>query len=167
MGAPHTRKLQRTLALRPRVVDCLSDMGHGDPERGRQRFAEHAIWCAQQRGIRVWNDNNTTLIKAALHSLANLLGDYGNRQTKTGVPQNAGWVLDIWEVACDDWFRVRPATPDEVEQMAELEAASPAATATLVGPPERKLSSRILDAYMNRDSDAMLDALHELEQKGL
>ena len=171
MGAPNLTRAARGAAVKIRVVDVIHDMGHGDAEAGEVRFVDHALWCAKQRGIRIWKDDNVELRRTALSSLHTLLGKKKSynmrRNTDTGT--NANWVLDIWEIACDDWFRVQSAkpSPEAIEQMEALEAASPAATAALVGPAAKRLSSRILDAYLNRDSDTMLEALHELEQKGL
>jgi len=168
MGAPNTRRAARGMAIKPRVLDVLHDMGHGDIDRGIPRFIEHTLWCAEQRGMRVWNDTSKPMKEVATGSLLLLLGrkpSYG--LVREGQGMNSNWVLDLWEVACDDWFRVKPAKPGEVEQMDALEAASPAAVATLVGPPDRRLSARILDAYLNRDAEAMLTALGELEEQGL
>lgn len=157
--------MARAERIRPRILDCLHDMGHGDPQKGKERFVEHALWVASQHNVRVWQGDRHMQKRAAMFSLASILGE--NVYAKWDTRKTAGnvhWVMDIWELACDDWFRVKPAEPEEVEQMAALEAASPAAVATMVGPPARRLSARILDAYLNRDADAMLTALGELEE---
>lgn len=85
---------------------------------------------------------------------------------------NVHWIQDVWEVACDDWFRVKPVKVDGTDdgtarEMAEWGDTSPDALRVIVGVPDRKLSARILDAYVNRDSDQVLALLAEMEEAGL
>lgn len=157
-------KLARRERLKPRVVDCLCDMGHGDQAQGKVRFLEHALWVGAQRELRLWSGDKHMQLRSAGFSLASLLGEnkYGTWDT-TKTAGNNHWVMDVWEAACDDWFRVKQAKVEEVERVQpEVEVISEAGLAVM-----RKLSTRILDAYLARDSDAILEALQELERRGM
>jgi hypothetical protein len=165
MGKRKETASVRSQRLSPRVVDALSDIGHGDKEKGRVRFIEHALWVAGQQGLRVWSGDIHQQKRAAANSLRNLLGENkydGWDSSKTA--GNTHWVMDIWEAACDDWFRVAQVKPpEEVARVnGQVEVTSEAGLTAL-----RRLSARLLDAYLARNSDEMLELLQELEHKGL
>jgi hypothetical protein len=167
-------KHERAAALRPRVLDAIHDMGHGDPQKGIERFVDHALWCAERAELRTWKAiSRDAQRRACAYSLRTLLHMHDRTYEGWDVSQaaNVHWVLDVWEAACDDWFRVAPVTvesaDDVIREMAEWGDTSPDAVASLVGVPTQKLSTRILDAYVNRDSDRMLELLAEMEGAGL
>lgn len=172
-----TREARAEL-LRNRVRDCLHDMGHGDKAAGVERFVDHALWCAKRNEMRIWKARDREAERrACAYSLRTLLREheqnYDNWDTSSAINNN--WVLDIWEVACDDWFRVKPVTDERLQNesdaiaqaLAEFGDTSPEAVAAIIDVPTSKLSIRLLEAWVNKDSEQFLHLLAEMEAAGL
>ncbi len=169
-------KLERAELLRPRVLDAVMDMGHGDVEKGIDRFVDHALWCAKRLEMRVWKPlgGSDGMKRSARWSLLTFLRMHEKKYAgwDTAHATNVHWIQDVWEVACDDWFRVKPVKVEGTDdgtarEMAEWGDTSPDALRVIVGVPDRKLSAHILDAHVSRDSDRMLALLAEMEEAGL
>lgn len=149
----------RSTAIRARVEDALNQLGHGNIEAGKCRFLEHAIWCAERKQMRLWKKvSPEQQIRVATRSLNTLLGEVGvveNGKTWTG--RNKNWVLDIWEVALDDWFYIKevPVVGTETFSASEICEEEDAR--------QKSLSLRILEAYIKRDDNAMIDLAEEVE----
>lgn len=153
-----TKRLQRGLEIERRVRDCIIAMGQGNEANGRSRFIDHAIWCASKTEMRLWNDTSKPIPELALSSLKLLLGERGSTARHRATNEN--WILDIWELACDDYFRVK--TAERVEVDLTPEGAPDVATK----PTTASLSTRILEAYLANDDGLMIRCLGELEAKG-
>lgn len=151
---------ERGAMLAVRVNDVMYDMGHGDKESGRRRFLEHTIWTGRQAGLRLWKDQGTVQgnIMVANGSLKVLLGERKPGTSGKTPITNENWVLDLWEVACDDWNRVKPAKPES------LPSPNDGAVPVVLSRP---LSTRMLEAYVQRNDGAILTTLAELEALGL
>lgn len=154
----------RNDALRPRVRDAVTNMGMGDVDAGMERFVDHSLYVAGKLGLRVWKGDRHTSRRACFYSLMTILGRNAHRASELWKhpTNNNNWVLDVWEAAVDDYFQITQIERPVFEPEPTVDP-NQIATAILVGHEWKPLSTRILEAYIARDAETMLEALAELE----
>jgi len=176
----------RSAIVKERVLDALGQLGmrHGShelSESAKEEFCRRAIRTAKEQGLRLWRSSSMTELQSARDSLATLLGEKKtySRAGKFSTGVNSGWVLDIWEATLTKYsrtplFEERPPTcRDEKAEYRltdsdceELNAGGPAfihvARQTTVTKPDRPLSWRLMEAYIGRDDDAILQIAQEI-----
>lgn len=173
----------RSETLRERIEDYLMRSGGRDSrdryEALREDFIVTAIRTAEREGRRLWKADDPHKVQYnARRSLQVLFGEvenvtYGTNgsgaRKRTGV--NVSWVLDVWERALNVLNREDVFTREQRRQE-ELKRGS-----TDFGPPaepadgpqvfkivaDKPISVRILDAYLNRDDEAMMRLAVEIE----
>ncbi len=188
MQAGTTPKIKRTFTvqqrsdmLRPRMADLVALLGHNDQEFGLKVVSRRAVDVAKVRDMRTWNDTNQARGKVgcAYESLTKLLGlrinptDKARGHNYTG--RNAHWVLDIWEAVLEEIFhskptpKPRPEDPSDAllgtgtqEHGVQVEATAAPAPADTPAAPKTALAMRILEAYIARDDDAILEVANEV-----
>lgn len=176
----NTAHTKRCAVIRERVLDHLMERG-GRVSRLRMTeakydFAKMAVRLGVESGVRVWKESGgKEQIEVAKQSLDTLLGDKvvinpgkNGQPAKRVTGVNVGWVLDLWEAVLDHYHRqsvyVRPALTvvPEPEDGAGDDGDGPQWVAE--PPAERALSDRVLDAYLNRDDEAMMRLAVEIER---
>jgi hypothetical protein len=178
---PNSPLASRSARVRERVLDHLMERG-GRVSPSRMDDARHdlvmcAIRLAKERGMRLWTDRSKDQVSLGLQSLETLLGEKVviMPPRKKGEPsikatgKNLNWVLDLWEVALDyhhrePLYQVRkPAeeiVPVTLEEARAMNDSGP--TVVAITQPV-SISSRLLDAYLARDDEAIMRLAIEVE----
>lgn len=155
-GMKFTARMERGAAIERRVRDCVALMSRGNEEAGRKRFVEHALWCAERKGMRLWKNNSIDMKDAALDSLKTL---FGEKLRQGGIRStNENWILDIWEVAVNDYFDIENVQRTSLKETSTLERLLAERKAQIQDP----IDIRLLEAYINRNDDVMFMLIEEV-----
>lgn len=151
---------QRSDALRERVRDAVTLLGHGDEDYGLYQFSRRCVSIAEVRGLRMWKSREgKPEHELALNSMQNLL-----QIRNGGTGRSEHWVLDIFEAGLDDIYRGktnsrRPPDPADDQLGDDEVGVQPFAE-------ERKpLGMRVLEAYIARDDDVILELVDEITRR--
>lgn len=187
----HVGNVERSAIVRERIEDYLMASGgkrsREDFEKRKLEFIGYAVRTAKRLGMRIWKESGTKKAEhGATNSLRVLFGEktaWTNHKhergafRRTGV--NSAWVLDIWEATLDHLVRedpfLRAIERENEEREVQREMLTRTDEAELsrlnqqTGPrvfhiaDTAPISVRLLDAYLNRDDDAIMRIAVELE----
>lgn len=153
----------RANALRPRILDAISIVGLGNQQYGIEQFAKRAVDVADRHSMRSWKQDSPTTTPAdlAVSSLRNLLGFRQNATLKSH-----HWVLDIFEETLNEVFhgapsRTKPVADPMVDALNEIDEVGVQSIAP--APSGKPLAQRLLEAYLGRDDDTLLELVAEVE----
>lgn len=187
----HKGNVERSAIVRERIEDYLKasggKRGREDYEARRLEFIGYAVRTANRLGMRTWKESGTKKVEhGAIDSLKVLFGEksaWTNHKDERGAFKRSGvnsaWVLDIWEATLDHLVREDPFLKEIERENEQREVQRELTQRTEEDELERlnsepgprvfkiadtaPISVRLLDAYLNRDDDAIMRIAVELE----
>lgn len=165
-----TSHLHRCDVLRERIEDWIAAHGGTRSTAARddmQRlFVKRALSVGRERGMKLWHSKTMSPEDCALSSLRILLREKSNTtKGRTYTGSNLRWILDIWEAALDELTR---GTRPKLEVVPAPEPEDPETVGFGVrvfapAKPEKSLGTRILEAYLKRNDDLIVNLAEEVD----